>query len=341
VEFEGTQVTTQTQESEEEMGNSPTEDVGISLVETGCYNCGSSGHTPYAAENGFCLVKCTACGLLYVTPRPDENQISRAHECGIHQGQSELDMTGVFNKPAVSGYSSALKDLYGNELQASARRWLDIGCGHGEFLVALEKFSHGQVCARGIEPNQHKQRSARARGLEVSYFDLRTHKEQYDVVSLLNVYSHLPNPPEFLRVCKSLLKPGGELLLETGDTADLPGEEHPRPFLLPDHLSFASERIVLGILQRCGFRVVALRKYPAFPFRCGVSRWLKEVVKLAWPGKQSQLGMLVEEYRRSRRYVTDMYVRLVLTGEPENRPVGGLNREVGDKVQSIRAPRSK
>lgn len=341
MEFQSTQVTTQTQESEEEMGNPPTEDVGMRLVETGCYNCGSSGHTPYAAENGFCLVKCAACGLLYVTPRPDENQIAKAHECGVHQGQSELDMTGVFHEFTIPGYLKVLKDLYGCELEARTRTWLDIGCGHGEFLIAVQRSSNGRVSARGLEPNQHKQRSARSRGLEVTYFDLRTHTEQYDVVSLLNVYSHLPNPPEFLRLCKGLLKPGGELLLETGDTADLPRDEHPRPFLLPDHLSFASERIVLDMLQRWGFRALAVRKYPAFPFKCEVSRWLKEIVKLAWPGKQSQLGTLVEEYRRSSRYVTDMYVRSVLTGEPEDRPVGGLNREVGNTVQSIRTPHSK
>jgi SAM-dependent methyltransferase len=278
-------------------------------VETCCYNCGSPRNTPYASENGFSLVKCFGCGLLYVTPRPGDEELAKAHEWGVHQGESELHMTGTFDKAKVSSYFEVLRDLYGNELGSRERTWLDIGCGHGEFLVALQQFSNRHVTARGLEPNRDKQKSAINRGLEVSYFDLHNHMERYDVVSLLNVYSHLPNPPEFLFLCKRLIKPGGELLLETGDTADLPSEEHYRPFYLPDHLSFASEQIVSDILQRCGFQIVSLRKYPAFPFKCSASRWLKEVVKCVWPGKQSQLGELSGKYRRSRKYVTDMYIR--------------------------------
>jgi SAM-dependent methyltransferase len=244
----------------------------------------------------------------------------KAHECGVHQGQSELDATGTFNEALVPAYFRILRDLYGDELGNQERAWLDIGSGHGEFLMALRQFSKGRVSPRGLEPNRHKRRSSSNRGLQVSYFDLRSHQERYDVLSLLNVYSHLPDPPQFLLLCKSLLKPGGELLLETGDTANLPPEEHYRPFYLPDHLSFASEQIGSGILHRCGFQVVSLRKYPFVPFKSNLIQWLKEVVKLVWPGKQSQLRTLIGERRRNRKYVTDMYIRAKQSGGSRHFP---------------------
>jgi tRNA G46 methylase TrmB len=84
-------------------------------------------------------------------------------------------MTGTFDNAKVSSYFGVLGDLYGNELGNRERTWLDIGCGHGEFLVALQQFSNRQVTARGLEPNRDKQKSAINRGLEVSYFDLHNH----------------------------------------------------------------------------------------------------------------------------------------------------------------------
>jgi len=153
-------------------------------------------------------------------------------------------------------------DLYGDELKTKRHRWLDIGCGNGEFLAALARFCGSGIEAVGLEPNVDKREAACRRGLNVQCFDLDNHSERYDCISLLNVYSHLPSPPEFLLQCKRLLHPSGELLLETGDTANLSADEHYRPFYLPDHLSFPSEEIVRNILVSCGFRIMKVRKCP-------------------------------------------------------------------------------
>ncbi len=281
----------------------------MTSVEVSCYNCSSSERAPYTEENGFMLVKCAGCGLLYMTPRPSDEALAQAHECGVHQGDTELDVTGVFVDDKIPSYVAKLRELFGAELGHKKRTWLDIGCGHGEFLVALDQISNHQISACGIEPNIKKQESARSHGQDVTYFDLAEHSEQYDVVSMLNVYSHLPNPPEFIRLCKRLLKPGGELLLQTGDTANLAAGEHPRPLYLPDHLSFASEEIVCDLLRRQGFEIVAVRKFRAFPFKRSLSRWTKEIVKCLLPWKKSQLPKLIGKRRRSRKYITDMYVR--------------------------------
>ena len=37
----------------------------------------------------------------------------------------------------------------------------------------------------------------------------------------------------------------------------------PRPFYLPDHLSFASESIIIRILERLGFEILSVKKYPS------------------------------------------------------------------------------
>jgi len=270
---------------------------------SGCYYCGSGQHGFYAEENGFTLVKCCGCGLLYVENRPDDDQITQAHKQGRHTGIKDLDVTGVFTPGKVKAYRTVLDDLFGGDL-GNRRTWLDVGCGHGEFMLAVKRYAGGTIDVVGTEPNIQKQASARKRGLDVDFFDLETHTRRYDVISLLNVYSHLPDPPRFLENLKRLMNPGGELIVQTGDTADFPAPEHYRPFSLPDHLSFASQSIVTGILERMGFEIVTVRKYPYV--RLELSSVIKEIVKALLPRFSSRLRYYVNWKKYS---ATDMYIR--------------------------------
>jgi len=241
---------------------------------------------------------------LYIQERPDDREISQAHKQGKHTGVEELDVTGVFNDRKIATYLGVLENLFKGEL-ADKRTWLDVGCGHGEFIVAVQQYGQGRVDVRGTEPNIHKQESARERGLNVSYFDIESHEDKYDVVSLLNVYSHLPDPPAFLKSLKKLLKAGGELVIQTGDTADFTAEEHYRPFYLPDHLSFASEKIVTDILKRLGFEILSLKKYPPY-LSFSPKEVVKEIVKEFLPQYQSRIQYYV---RRKRYSQSNMFIR--------------------------------
>lgn len=272
------------------------------MIAVNCYNCGSNKKSFYAEENGFTLVKCGGCGLLYVTPRPDAQDIRSAHLYGMHEGEVTLNTTGKYSSSRSKAYHSILSDLFNGELKEKERTWLDIGCGQGEFLMALERFSDGKVVTKGIEPNIYKRKSAQKKGLDVIYSDIAECQETYDVISLLNVYSHLPNPPEFINTCSRLLNQGGEMLIQTGDVAHLLPEEMYRPMLLPDHLSFTSQEILSNILKKCGFDIIAIMKYPVVPLR--PMRVIREVVKWIHPQKKSMIKCLLNS-----RYNTDMYIR--------------------------------
>lgn len=270
------------------------------MIQVACYSCSTAEYDPYAEENGYHLVKCKGCGLLYVNPRPDEAEISQAHQYGEHTDK-RLYVIGNYDPSILPKYTTMLGELYGDDLRARPRTWLDIGCGWGEFMEAVKGYSNGQVAIIGTEPNPVKRASAHKRGLKVEYFDLDTHTQQYDVISLLNVYSHLTDPKAILGRWKQLLHPGGELLLETGDSANLSAKVHYRPFYLPDHLSFASREIVCGLLEEIGFEIVGVRKYQVYSR--SPMRFLKEVVKWVLPNRQSSLFYLF------RDYPNDMFIR--------------------------------
>jgi 2-polyprenyl-3-methyl-5-hydroxy-6-metoxy-1,4-benzoquinol methylase len=282
------------------------------MIEVPCYSCGSKRHTAYASENGCNLVRCSDCGLLYVNPRPSDEEIDEGVKMGAHRGDETLDSTGHYMTTKVAIYHKVLKDIYGTDLQSRKRTWLDVGCGHGELLVALQEVSRDNVAVKGTEPNRRKIAAAVKRDLDVSYFDLAAHDEQYDCISLLNVYSHLTSPPEFLRLVKQRLRPDGEILLETGDTASLPAGRHPRPFLLPDHLSFGSQQILSNMLKKAGFEIVCVNKYPAVKLRFMKGLILKDIVKLVLPHKRSQLPWLYSSWRAGKDR-TDMWIRARVT----------------------------
>lgn len=275
---------------------------GLKLENVQCYNCGNDSTTCFAKENGFELVKCTHCGLLYVNPRPNADEIEQAHKLGQHRGAELIRTTGYYDFSKVSSYTQTLKEIFRDGSILKGKRWLDIGCGYGEFLEALNKFSSNDVIAQGVEPNFKKAAAARKNGLNVDYFDLSEHQKKYDYISMLNVYSHLPDPPAIIDEWKKLLLPGGQLILETGETADLSCEQHPQPFYLPDHLSFASEKIVANILERTGFDVLGVYKYAEV--RETPMAIFREALKALIPGKRSKLWKLM---KRDMKYI-DMYV---------------------------------
>lgn len=282
---------------------------GIETLHVPCYNCGSTATEPYDVENGWHLVKCQGCGLLYVNPRPADTEITQANKTGEHRGESgSLDWVEVYERKKVRKYQRVLRDLFGGEWQTTCSgRWLDIGCGYGEFLEGLNRFTHHRIEAIGIEPNVQKRARALKRGLNVPEIDLDTHDQTYDYWSLLNVYSHLPDPVQVLEDWKRLLKPRGEIVLQTGDSADLPWEHHHRPYRLPDHLHFATERIVCDILQRIGFDIVKVCKYRLAKYpRPTPIQLAKATARIFRPGMKANFGVMFHPPIRPDR---DMYVR--------------------------------
>ena len=233
------------------------------MTEAVCYNCKSIESSLYDQENGYNLVKCDDCGLLYVNPRPPLEEINAASKSGMHRGDELLDVTGSFERRLKNMYLGRLDDLGFSTLSNGPRTidWLDIGCGHGEFIDALEQMGRDAIQVTGLEPNQQKREGAVKRGLDVQFFNVAEHEHTYDVISALNVYSHLPNPVEDIGQWCGMLNEGGELLLQTGDSAHLPAKDHHKPYSLPDHLSFTSQDILVPCLERLDLEVLEIKKY--------------------------------------------------------------------------------
>ena len=249
-----------------------------------CYNCKSGESSLYDIENGFRYVKCKGCGLVYLEQLPDEKEIAAAHELGVHTGETEIDVTGNYKKSKIKKYKRVLNDLFGSrKLEGENLSWMDMGCGFGELLEALNILNGSNIQTFGTEFNRKKIESCKSRNLHVEHIDLDDHENKYDFISLLNVYSHLPKPPEFLEKLKKNLKPGGELIIETGHTSHLEAKYHPKPYYAPDHLSFANQEVLESILENLGFSIIQTRiyraeNYPKIYHLKGIAKQLARII---------------------------------------------------------------
>lgn len=124
---------------------------------------------------------------------------------------------------------------------APGAKILDFGCGVGRIL---ERLTRRNRCY-GVELNERACKIARARGIEIipeSALSRRT-ECNFDFVILSDVYEHLSNPLRLLRVLIDTLKPGGILIISTGNGDAVRCREylsHFWYFRAPSHLLMVS-----------------------------------------------------------------------------------------------------
>lgn len=257
------------------------------LENIACPCCGADDARPWGSESGYSAVKCVPCGLIYVNPRPSLENITSANRIGEHRvAGGKVVVRAHRDQAGVTRAARQVRELFA-DLRAPVD-WLDIGAGYGEFIegamVALPAGSR----VSGIEPMLAKSAAARARGLEVSDTPLDAVAGQFDVVSLINVFSHIPDFGAFGAQIRRLLKPGGHLLLETGNAADLPSRaDYPDILYLPDHLVFAGDSQMRRILGGLGFAIEATAEErldgPAFVAKRAIKGALKGQLSVTLP----------------------------------------------------------
>jgi 2-polyprenyl-3-methyl-5-hydroxy-6-metoxy-1,4-benzoquinol methylase/Zn ribbon nucleic-acid-binding protein len=240
-----------------------------SLQTISCPLCRDSESHSWGQENGFQAVKCDTCGLVYVSPRPALTEINEANILGQHKtSDGVLDVVFSRSPEKVVHYSKIIKVMFADRLQKPVS-WLDVGAGFGEVVEAINTIAHEGSYVQGIEPMIAKAEVASRHGLSVHACMLSGVTETYDIISIINVFSHIPDFRSFLAEIKRRLNNGGELLIETGNGGDLiDASQYPDHLFLPDHLVFAGIKHMHQFLNEGGFEVVSMhqRRFDDRPF---------------------------------------------------------------------------
>jgi SAM-dependent methyltransferase len=264
-----------------------------------CPCCAAHENMVWAEEIGFKVVRCLGCGLLYVNPRPKLSDIDSAVRTGEHSLK-----TGMLNVRSrripkkVGHYKRVFADVF-SDIWKSGRPilWVDVGSGYGETLEAVAALASPGSTLVGVEPMKHKAEVARKAGLTIVNSYLEPGQFKADIISTVDIFSHVPEFHSLLKVVASNLAPGGEVFIESGNLADLKSRsEFPGELGLPDHLVFAGEEQLTRYLNDAGFAVVDIKRERID----GIENFVKNLVKRVI-GRPSALGVpYTSRYRQIR-----------------------------------------
>jgi 2-polyprenyl-3-methyl-5-hydroxy-6-metoxy-1,4-benzoquinol methylase len=232
---------------------------GAPVIAQACPACReTTPHRLLYRKNGCDIRQCPSCGL------------GRAESKGF---DPEAYYTGdYFSGHRSDGYSDyrAAEPVLRREFAHSAElirsycragRLLDLGCAYGFFLKEAARYFE----VAGIELAEEAAASCRGAGLNVlsGVADEANMARigKVDVITLFDVIEHLPQPHETLALCERYLKPGGLIVITTGDFASplarLAGAKW-RLMTPPQHLWFLTPESMrrtaaaLGlVLERC------------------------------------------------------------------------------------------
>jgi SAM-dependent methyltransferase len=217
------------------------------------------------------LYRCSACGFLSSTL---EIHINAAQ---IDEDKREFALQDLRRQ----NFETVLDWLAEAGLKRSDRI-LEVGCGHGWFLMAAKARGYEAV---GIEPDQHIAAIAQANGATVrtGFFpDVIEPEEKFDAVIFNDVLEHLPDSFAAMKDVRGCLAPSGiaviNLPVATGlfyriaDVLDRLGGHGPfqRMWQLgfpSPHLSYFSAAQLASLGTRCGFKEVLRRSLPSLRIR--------------------------------------------------------------------------
>jgi SAM-dependent methyltransferase len=154
--------------------------------------------------------------------------IFRCAACGFLECCNQQDVLGFYEKLEDHSYEEgwAQRSLQQKKLLSvlpattPGKRLLDIGAGIG---MLVEQAAHLGYAAEGVEPSEWLSGRARQRGLRVhqGIFPHPEARGPYDVVTLVDVIEHVPNPVQLLDSIRAVLAPGGIGLIVTPDAGSL------------------------------------------------------------------------------------------------------------------------
>lgn len=129
---------------------------------------------------------------------------------------------------------------------------LDIGCGNGAFLKSFGH-SHPTWQMVGLEVREHNRITVESIPGVVRFCTkpIESLCEQFDLVVLVYVLEHVPNPVGYLKSIAKCLKPGGLLLIEVPDLKTSPFD-----ILIADHCTHFMTDTLREVVSLAGFEAL-------------------------------------------------------------------------------------
>jgi len=228
------------------------------------------------------LVKCDHCGLLFIDPQPNWEELSthypKEYHAYLHKDSKITEFLRGY------GLRNRVKLILRNAMVQKGTL-LDVGCATGDFLYKFQVMTDWSVIGLEIVPEAAA--VARAKGLIIIEDELEAanlEHDYFDVITLWDVLEHMANPAKVLNICFTLLKPGGILVIKSPDPSGkeaLMFKENWIGYEAPQHLFGFPKSVLVNKLKEMGLSEINIIQtgsdYSSFFVSFG--HWMK---KLGW-----------------------------------------------------------
>lgn len=261
---------------------------GEELEEVACPLCDhaqtsvilTAGDVLFGTKGIYRLVRCEACQLKFVNPRPTPAAL------GAHYPDNYHCYRGVEDHPRwmqpfarmelrqqAAGRLKSIEQVLG-PLRADMQI-VDVGCGRNALLQLIAE-TRG---ARGLGIEMKREIAAYVRDqlglpvIEGTLLDAGLESGRFDLAVMLEYLEHEPDPLRVLSEVRRVLKPGGHVAIEIPDPEGAPARWFGSRWVnldLPRHLVFFDRSTLQRALSETGFELVSHHRF-AIPMYIGYS----------------------------------------------------------------------
>jgi SAM-dependent methyltransferase len=243
-------------------------EIPVASEHVSCPLCGGQEGIVVGEKGRFDMpvrnVCCGTCSTVYVSPRPSAQAMGEYYRSTYRKhygGVGYLAESGVSVSPGQPGYEQALHRWHSRQADNAlvlsdakpGARVLEIGCRHGKTLSLMRE--RRGIVPFGVEPGEREAEEARRAGIDCftgSLEELEPGEGRFDLVQWFHVLEHVQDPLAALLKLRSLLAPGGKLIVEVPNVYQPYGllEEN---FFQNVHLVSYSPVTLPALLKRAGF----------------------------------------------------------------------------------------
>jgi len=268
----------------------------------------------YNLKGEYPVFQCMRCNLIFVNPQPNSKELAKHYPkedyYSLEKNSNKSELKNLLQRVYYSNRKKLLKILllplkgFINSTKIiPGGKFLDVGCGSGDFLALMKSFN---MDCYGVEPGRYDKEVARKKQLKIfngNLEDAKYPKNYFDVITLNHVLEHVPNPTKTLKELHRILKPGGTLIIgipQSSCWAYKIFKENWVALDIPRHLFTFSKENICKYVKKEGFKIKEIR-YNSTPLQFVGSF-------LYWKNKNKKKPASLNEFMRNKKLMILFYL---------------------------------
>ncbi len=227
-------------------------------ITPGCKLCGNATKGWLTLEHTT-VWRCVneLCQLQFSDPQLDSGELSKAYS-HLYYPDPRDGKGPIFENTTPEFFRGIFKFIATKIGDSYHGRCLDFGCGRGNLARVAKDFGW---TARGIENDPEGRRAAREEANVAVYRDIADltqaePNERFELITMWQVIEHLREPWIDMERVRSLLKPGGWIVIATPNVDCLKARmlrADWENYRNPTHLYYFNMRSLVALLRKSGF----------------------------------------------------------------------------------------